>query len=156
MSSLQIERGFWLQALRKSGLRTGIMTGLLLNLVMAGALIAANRMPWLESRALERNAVSEGVFFLVALIPVFCFFRTPRQLFLSGLIAVALLTLGYEITGMYFAMLSHLLRTPIEAFIDGCIGYVVAAAVAWVLAMCQFLFGHTLVPTRRRHIGIHP
>jgi hypothetical protein len=156
MSSLQIQRGFWLQVLRKSSLRTGILTGLLLNVVMAAALIAANRMPWLESCALERNAVSEGVFFLVAMIPVFRFFRSPRQLLFSGVIAVAFLTMGYEVAAMYFAMLTHVLRTPVEVFIDGGIGYGVAAAGIWVLAMFQFLYGHTLVPTRRRHPGIHP
>ena len=81
MSSPKIVHDFWLHVLKESGLRTGVVTGVLLNVVMVAALVAANRIPWLDARALERNAVSEGVFFLVVLIPVFRFFRSPRKLF---------------------------------------------------------------------------
>jgi hypothetical protein len=155
MNSLKIQRGFRLKVLSESSLRTGVLTGILLNIVMVGALIVANRMPWLDRRAFERNAVAEGIFFLMALIPVFRFFRSPRRLFLSGLIAVVLLTLGYEVAGMYFQMLFHVLRTPVEVLIDGCVGYGVAAVLVWVFAMCRAVYRHAPVSTRRRHTNIY-
>ena len=43
-------------------LRTGLYTGALLIIVMIGSLVAANRLSWLDNRALERNAASYGLF----------------------------------------------------------------------------------------------
>jgi hypothetical protein len=155
MTLHNVQHKFWQQLLKKSSLRTGLATGGLMNVVMFAALFAANRMPWLESRALERNAISAGAFLVVALIPVFRFYRRPPQLFLSGLIGVALLTLGYITASMYFPMLERMLRTPAEVFIDGCAGYGVTAALLWVAHMCRASYGHAPLPTRRRRPGMH-
>jgi hypothetical protein len=63
----------------------GFINGILLTGVMAGALTAANRAPQFEARALERNALGLGVFFLVVLISVLRFRRSPQWLFACGI-----------------------------------------------------------------------
>ena len=49
---------------RRPVLWTGLSTGVLLVVVMLGALVAANRVAGLEPYALERNAASYGLFLL--------------------------------------------------------------------------------------------
>ena len=54
----------------RSVAKTGLYTGLLLTFVMFVALVAANRVPVLERYAIVRNAISGGLFFILALVPV--------------------------------------------------------------------------------------
>jgi hypothetical protein len=133
-------------------LHSGLTTGILLVLVMSGALFAANRMPWLEHWALERNAVSWGMFALVMLIPVAQFRRSPLRLFSAGMIAWGLLTAGYWFAGMYFLDLFNLLRTPFQVLLHGAVAYGVAAVLLWVTSMA-WLAGHVPAIAHRRRPG---
>ena len=69
---------------------------------------------------------------------------------------MALLTLGYEVAALYFQLLIHALRTPVEVLIDGCVGYGVAAVTVWVFAMGRSVYRHAPLPTHRRHPKIYP
>jgi hypothetical protein len=130
-------------------LRTGLYTGALLVLVMVVSLIAANRFPWLENRALERNAACYGLFVLFMLIPVARFWNRPVRMFASGMLSWAMFVIAYDIAGMFFRNLFQILRTPFEALLEGGLVYGVCAVVAWVGGMA-FLARHPIAPRRRK------
>ncbi|HEX2777047.1 MAG TPA: hypothetical protein VHN10_10445, partial [Candidatus Acidoferrales bacterium] len=129
---------------------TGLYTGTLLVMVMFGALVAANRLPWLDNRALERNAASYGLFVIFMLIPVVRFLNRPIQMFTSAMIAWVMFVIAYDIAGMLFRNLFQILRTPFQAFIEGAVVYGVFAVGSWVGAMVLHARHHAITP-RRRH-----
>lgn len=136
--------------LASSAVRTGLYTGALLVLIMIISLVAANRLPWLESRALERNAASYSLFVLFMLVPVMRFWNRPVRMFASGMLAWAIFVIGYDIAGMFFGNLFRILRTPFEALLEGAIVYGVCAVVAWVGGMALLARLSPIVPRRRR------
>lgn len=131
-------------------LRTGLYTGSLLVLVMIISLIAANRLPWLENRALERNAACYGLFVLFMLIPVARFWNRPVRMFASGMLSWAMFVIAYDIAGMFFRNLFQILRTPFEALLEGALVYGVCAVVAWVGGMALLARLNPIAPRRRR------
>jgi hypothetical protein len=136
---------------------TGVYLGALLNVVMIAALVAANRFSKLEPYALERNAASFGLFVLFLLIPVIRFFKRPAQMFAAGFVGWVLFVAGYRIAGFYFPNLFDVLRTPLEALVEGCVLYGVAAVVLWVAGMMFHASRHTIVPRRRpSHYPMNP
>ena len=136
--------------LPRPALWTGLYTGTLLVMVMFGALVAANRLPWLDNRALERNAASYGLFVIFMLIPVVRFLNRPIQMFTSAMIAWVMFVIAYDIAGMFFRNLLQILRTPFQAFIEGAVVYGVFAVGSWVGAMVLHARHHAITP-RRRH-----
>jgi hypothetical protein len=131
-------------------LRTGLYTGGLLVLIMSISLIAANRLPWLESRALERNAACYSLFVLFMLIPIVRFWNRPARMFASGVLAWAMFVIAYDIAGMFFRNLFQILRTPFEALLEGILVYGVCAVVAWVGGMVLLARGNPITPRRRK------
>jgi hypothetical protein len=131
-------------------LRTGLYTGGLLVLVMIISLIAANRLPWLESRALERNAACYGLFVMFMLIPVARFWKRPTRMFASGVLAWTMFVIAYDIAGMFFRNLFQILRTPFEALLEGVLLYGVCAVVGWVGGMALLARINPITPRRRR------
>lgn len=129
---------------------TGLYTGTLLNIVMLGALFAANRIPGLEHYALERNAASYSLFVILMLIPVCRFLNRPVQMFASAMIGWTMFAAGYDIAGMYFLNLFNNLRTPFQALIEGAIIYGVIAVGSWVGGMILFATSHPMAPRHRR------
>jgi hypothetical protein len=117
-------------------LLTGLYTGCLLVIVMLGSLVAANRIPTLEQYALERNAASYSMFVLFMLIPIFRFLDRPARLFAAGITAWMLFVIAYEVAGMVFVNLFAVLRTPLQALMEGAVIYGVVAAGSWVGGMC--------------------
>ncbi|HTS13238.1 MAG TPA: hypothetical protein VMH00_14070 [Candidatus Limnocylindrales bacterium] len=134
---------------------TGLYTGTLLVIVMMGALVAANRIPGLESYALERNAASYSLFVLFMLIPVFRFLNNPLSLFASAMIAWLMFVVAYDIAGFVFKDLFDVLRTPFQALIEGAVIYGVIAVGSWVGGMVLFARRHPIAP-RRRHTSELP
>ncbi|MGH9733989.1 MAG: hypothetical protein ACRD8A_05315 [Candidatus Acidiferrales bacterium] len=116
-------------------LLTGLYTGCLLVIVMLASLVAANRVPALEQYALERNAASYSLFILFMLIPIFRFLDRPVRLFASGTTAWMIFVVAYEIAGMVFVDLFVVLRTPLQALMEGITIYGVVAAGSWVAGM---------------------
>lgn len=140
----------------RTALRTGVYLGALLNIVMIGALVTANRFPRLEPYALERNAASYGLFVLFLLIPVIRFLTRPAQMFAAGLVGWVLFVAGYDLAGLYFHNLFDVLRTPFEALVEGCVLYGIAAVTVWVVRMIFYARRHTLAPRRRSaHHAVH-
>jgi hypothetical protein len=131
-------------------MRTGLYTGALLVLVTITSLIVANRMPFLENRALERNAACYSLFVLFTLIPVIRFWNRPTKMFASGMLAWSIFVIGYDICGMFFGNLFHVLRTPFEAFFEGAVVYGVCAVVTWVGGMALLARVGPIAPRRRR------
>jgi hypothetical protein len=151
----QPDAHWWKLFLRSRTLRSGLTTGCLLALVMSGSLFAANRMPWLEHWALERNATSWGVFAIVMLLPIAAFRHSPLRLFAAGMIAWTLLTAAYWIAGMYFVDLSNILRTPFQVLLDGAVIYGVVAVVLWVASMAWQARRVPAITGRRRPGHLH-
>jgi hypothetical protein len=134
---------------------TGICLGALLNVVMIGALVAANRVPKLEPYALERNAASYGLFILLLLIPIIRFLKRPVQMFTAGVIGWSLFVVGYDFAGLYFHNLFALLRTPLEALVEGCVVYGVAAVISWVAGMMFHARRYSIASRRRLRHNLH-
>jgi hypothetical protein len=132
-------------------LHTGLYTGALLVVVMAGALLAANRIAGLERYALERNAASYGLFLMFMLIPVCRFLNRPLQMFTSAMIGWVMFVIAYDIAGMYFKNLFEWLRhTPFAALVEGAVVYGVCAVGSWVGAMILHARRHSISHGRRR------
>jgi len=124
--------------------------GALLVIVMVGALVAANRLSWLDNRALERNAASYGLFVIFMLIPVCRFLNRPVQMFTSAMIGWIFFVVAYDIAGMFFRNLFQVLRTPFQALLEGAVAYGVIAVGSWVGAMVLHARTHPIIPRRRR------
>jgi hypothetical protein len=133
-----------------SALRTGLYTGALLIIVMTGSLVAANRLPWLDNRALERNAASYGLFVIFMLIPICRFVNRPVKMFASAMIAWSMFVIAYDLAGFFFHNLFQALRTPFDAFIEGAIIYGVCAVGSWVGGMALQARRQPIAPRRRR------
>jgi len=131
------------QAALKEGARTshavvvtGLTTGGLLVVVMLSALIVTNRIPALEAAALERNAISYGLFFAVMLIPICRFLSQPLRLFGAAIIGWTIFAAGYDLAGFAFKNLFDVLRrTPLEALLEGTVVYGICAVAVWVVSM---------------------
>ncbi|MGA8224603.1 MAG: hypothetical protein WB780_23365 [Candidatus Acidiferrales bacterium] len=137
-------------ALRRATIQTGLYMGALLVIVMVGALVAANRLSWLDNRALERNAASYGLFVIFMLLPVGRFLSRPVQMFTSAMIGWVFFVIAYDIAGMFFRNLFQVLRTPFEALLEGAVVYGVFAVGSWVGAMVLHARTHPIAPRRRR------
>jgi hypothetical protein len=134
----------------RAALITGLYTGALLTMVMIGALVAANRLPGLENRALERNAASYSLFVLFMMIPVCRFLNRPLQMFTSGMIGWVIFVVTFNIAGLFFRNLFQVLRTPFELLVEGAVVYGVCAVGSWVGAMILHARTHSIIPRRRR------
>jgi hypothetical protein len=129
---------------------TGIYTGALLVIVMLGALVAANRIPSLETHALERNAASYCLFALFMLLPIVRFWNRPVQMFASAMVGWTLFVGAYDIAGMVFRNLVTALRhEPFLALIEGAVIYGLCAVASWVGEMILHARRHPIAPGRR-------
>jgi hypothetical protein len=57
---------------------------------------------------------------------------------------------AYNLAGMYFANLFAVLRSPLDALLEGALIYGVTAVVCWVSAMVLQARKQPFVPRRRR------
>jgi hypothetical protein len=132
-------------------LHTGLYTGALLVVIMAGSLVAANRIAGLERYALERNVASYGLFVMFMLIPVCRFLNRPLQMFTSAMIGWVMFVVAYDIAGIYFQNLFESLRhTPFAVLVEGAVVYGVCAVGSWVGAMILHARRHSISHGRRR------
>jgi hypothetical protein len=129
-------------------LRTGLYTGALLIIAMLGALVAANRVPGLERYAFERNAACAALFILLMLIPVVRFLNRPLRMFGAAMIAWVMLVCAYDLSGLFFKDLFDVLRTPLQALVEGTIVYGLFAVGSWVCAMLLHARRHPITPGR--------
>lgn len=138
----------------RPALVAGCYVGAMLTVAMLGALVVANRIPALESYAFERNAASYALFVMIMLLPVLRFLNRPFKMFVASMTGWVLLTVAYDLAGIYFRNLFNVLqRTPFEVLIEGAIVYGVLSAAAWVCAMILHASRHPLAPVRRSRPG---
>jgi hypothetical protein len=121
----------WFLALRNAAIRAGIYVGVAMSVVFTAWIVIANRVPFLERFAAERNVAAAALMILLAMIPAVRFFRMPGQLLVSGLIAWAILCLTYRVYCIYFGSLSDRCSTT-QVFVLGAILYLIASTVSWL------------------------
>jgi hypothetical protein len=134
-------------------LKTGIYIGASLIIVMFGALVAANRFPGLEPYALERNAVSYSLFVILMLVPVCRFLTQPGRMFAAAMLGWVMFAAAYDLAGLFFRDLFQVLRTPLEALVEGAIVYGTFATILWVAGMVLHARHHPIAPRRKTSEG---
>ncbi len=137
-----------------SAFRTGLYVGPLLTVAMLGALVAANRIPALEKYAFERNAACYTLFVLLMLVPVIRFLTRPLQMFGAGMVGWVILVLAYDLTGFYFRDLFQVLRTPLQALVEGTVVYGIFAVGSWVCGMLLHARRYPVAPRRKTASGV--
>jgi hypothetical protein len=121
----------WFQFLRNTPARVGIYTGVCLSLVFVAWILIANRIPFLEPLARQRNIAATLLLILIAAMPVVRFLRSPADLLLSGLLAWSLFTLTYRVLTFFFELLEEY-YSAFHVFVMGAIAYLLCATLSWV------------------------
>ena len=91
----KLPEGRYFEFLNDVGLRTGLHAGVSLSVIFTTWLVIANRAPFLEPVALERNIIAAALLGLLACVPLIRFYRSPSDLLVSGLLAWGLLAVTY-------------------------------------------------------------
>jgi len=95
----------WFHVFRNAAIRMGIYAAVGLSLVFTGWLFLANRVPFLDRLAMERNIAAAVVLCLFALIPILRFLRMPGHLLASGLVAWLIFSVYYRVLCLFFRKL---------------------------------------------------
>jgi hypothetical protein len=132
MAVLHEFSGFrWFSIPKDAAVRTGIYVGLALSLVFTAWLYLANRVPFLEPMALERNVIGAAMLGVLACVPVIRFFRNPTDLLLCGSVAWTFLTLTYGIFCLKFVLLEEY-YSAFHVFVLGAVSYLIFATLSWI------------------------
>lgn len=121
----------WFRFLGNVPVRVGIYTGVCLSLVFTAWILVANRVPFLEPLARQRNLAATLLLILIAAMPVIRFLRSPADLLLSGLLAWGLLTFTYRVLTFFFGLLEDY-YSAFHVFVLGAVAYLLFATVSWV------------------------
>jgi hypothetical protein len=121
----------WFAFLKDAALRTGVYSGLSLSVIFSAWILIANRMPYLEPVATERNIIAASLLALFAAFPILRFFRHPLELLTSSLLAWGILTFTYRIFCFKFDFLEEH-YTAAHVFVLGAIIYFVVATISWI------------------------
>jgi hypothetical protein len=121
----------WFHLFRNVPVRVGVYTGVCLSLVFASWILVANRAPFLEPLAQQRNMIATLLLILIAAIPVIRFLRSPADLLLSSLLAWGMLTLTYRILTLSFVLLEQY-YSAFHVFVLGAVVYLLFATLSWV------------------------
>lgn len=129
-SRLPLQR--WFQWIANLTVRIGVLTGVYLSTVMVVAVMAANRVHFLEHFADIRNWTARIIFALVMLTPIVSFYRSPLRMLASSALGWALFTLAYAALGIPFERLHDRFFTPFHLFMLGMCIYAITTVVAWL------------------------
>jgi hypothetical protein len=121
-----------LHVFRNTAVRMGVYVGVCLTLVFTTWLVIANRAPFLERFALERNIAAAAILAFLAALPVFRFLRMPGHLLASGLIGWSIFSLSYGVLCLIFRGLNNRLST-FHVFVLGAVVYMILTALCWVV-----------------------
>jgi hypothetical protein len=141
--------------LRNAGVRTGAYAGATLAIGFAVWLYLANRVPSLESVAMERNLAATMILGLLAAIPVLRFLREPGNQLVAGLIAWSILSLAYRGMCLHFTALGER-YSAMQVFTLGAVVYMILATLSWI-GTCLWRIRDSHVPHshHQSHIS-HP
>jgi hypothetical protein len=123
-----------LHLFRNSPVRTGISVGVCLSLTLTIGLILANRVPFLERFALERDLATAGLLGFLGLVPIFRFLRHPGSLLVSSIIGWLLLALSYRLLCIFFLRLPERF-SPLNFFMYGAVIYLIIATLSWIVSV---------------------
>jgi hypothetical protein len=140
----------YLAWLRSDVLKVGVLTGVYLCVVMVAAVLAANRVPFLDPVAEIRNWVARVAFGLVMLIPIVVYRRSAVWLFFSAILGWTMLCLAYWAMGFPFENLHTRLRPPLNLFMIGAVVYGVVAVMLWVGTLIAGALKLPVASRRRR------
>lgn len=121
----------WFHLFRNAPVRVGSYAGVWLSAVFIAWVLIANRAPFLEPLAQQRNVIATLLLALIAAMPVVRFLRSPGELLISGLLAWGLLTLAYRILSLEFVMLQDYYST-FHVFVLGAVAYLLFATLSWI------------------------
>jgi hypothetical protein len=121
----------WFHFLRHPPARVGLYTGVWLSLVFVAWVVIANRVPFLEPLAQQRNVFATLFLALIAAMPVIRFLRAPADLLVSGLLAWSVLALTYRLLSLEFTLLQYYYST-FHVFVLGTIAYLLFATLSWI------------------------
>jgi hypothetical protein len=106
-------------------------TGVWLSVILIGWVVLANRVPFLEPLAQQRNAIATLLLAFVAAMPVLRFLHSPAELLVSGLLAWSVLTLSYRILSLKFDLLQYY-YSSFHIFVLGAVAYLLFATLSWI------------------------
>ena len=121
----------WFQFLRNAPIRVGLYTGIWLSLVFVAWVLVANRVPFLEPLAQQRNVTATLLLAAIAALPVLRFLVSSGELLVSGLLAWSVLTLTYCILSLKFTLLQDYYST-FHVFVLGAVVYLLFATLSWI------------------------
>jgi hypothetical protein len=119
-------------SVRNPAFRLGVLLGICFSGVGLTWLLLANRVPYLDQFASERNLALAIAFGLLALVPICRFMKSPGRSFLSSITAWAILTATYSAAELYFPELATRLGA-LHLFVLGGMAFGLLAALAWVV-----------------------
>lgn len=119
---------------RNVPVRVGVYTGICLSAVFSLWVVVANRVPLLDRYAMERNAAAVVALCFFATVPILRFYRDAGDLLASGLLGWSILTVTYRILSIGFGSLAEKF-SAVHVFVLGAIAYLIAATLAWILAI---------------------
>ena len=121
----------WFHFFRNAPIRVGLYTGVWLSLVFVAWIVIANRAPFLEPLARQRNAAAALLLLLIAGMPVLRFLREPAELLISSLLAWSVITLTYRILSLKFVLLQGY-YSAFHVFVLGAVVYLLFATLSWI------------------------
>ena len=126
----------WFHVFRNVTIRSGVYGGVGLTLVFTAWLIVANRVPFLERLALERNRAAAAALCFLALVPIFRFWRMPGTLLASSLIAWSIFSLSYRVLCLVFRGLSEW-HSTFHVFMLGAVVYLILTTFFWIVTILR-------------------
>lgn len=121
----------WFHVFRNAAIRVGVYTSVGLALVFTTWLFLANRVPFLDRLALERNIGAAVLFCLFALVPILRFLNMPGHLLASSLVAWLVFSLYYRVLCLFFRQLSDW-NSTFQVFMYGAVVYMILATLFWI------------------------
>jgi hypothetical protein len=121
----------WFHVFKNLAVRVGVYIGVCLSLVLSTWIIIANRVPFLERFALERNLAAVALLGLLAVVPVLRFLRSPGNLLASSLIAWTIFSFTYRLLCIFFVLLGAK-YIAFQIFMLGFVVYMILATLSWI------------------------
>jgi multisubunit Na+/H+ antiporter MnhB subunit len=116
---------------RNIAVRTGVYVGAGLSVVLVVWIFLANRLPYFDKFALQRNLAAAALLVLVGLVPVVRFLRAPAKLWISSLIGWTIFSVSYALMSLVFSRLGEHFGA-FQIFVLGAVVYMIIATIAWL------------------------